>query len=56
MVDSISSMVCVSILFNDFSTGFQPAFQPFFQLVFLVVVLDRFFAFSEWHHPKLRYK
>jgi hypothetical protein len=26
-------MVCVSILFNDFS-GFFPAFQPFFQLVF----------------------
>jgi hypothetical protein len=49
-------MVCVSILFNDFSTGFQPAFQTVFPAGFLSVVLDRFFAFSEWHHPKLRYK
>jgi hypothetical protein len=50
MVD-LSSMVCVSILFNDFyrfSTGFSTTFQ----LVFGSVVLDRFF-FSEWHHPKL---
>jgi hypothetical protein len=50
-------MVCVSILFNDFSTGFSTGFSTVFPAGFLVsVVLDRFFAFSEWHHPKLRYK
>jgi hypothetical protein len=34
-----------SILFNDFSTGFQPAFQPFSSWFLVSVVLDRFFAF-----------
>jgi hypothetical protein len=49
-------MVCVSILFNDFSTGFSTGFSTVFPAGFLVsVVLDRFFFF-EWHHPKLRYK
>jgi hypothetical protein len=33
----------VSILFNDFSTGFSTVFQPFFQLV--LVSAERFLLF-----------